>query len=161
MAYKRRIVDDLLDELFPDLAAVALEGAKGVGKTATASQRATTVLSLDEPSQREALEANPDYVTQVPPPVLIDEWQLVPPIWDRVRRAVDDDTTGGRFLLAGSAGIGPGARIHSGAGRIVTFPMRPLTFIERGLSEPSISLGALLQGGRPEMAGRSTIDLPT
>ena len=132
-----------------------------MGKTATASQRATTVLSLDEPRQREALEANPDYVTQVAPPVLIDEWQLVPPIWDRVRRAVDRDATGGRFLLAGSAGIGPGARIHSGAGRIVSFPMRPLTFIERGLSEPSISLGALLQGGRPEIAGRATIDLPT
>ncbi|MFT3851171.1 MAG: hypothetical protein QM733_00275 [Ilumatobacteraceae bacterium] len=36
--YGRRIVDDVLDELFPHLVAIALEGAKGVGKTATASR---------------------------------------------------------------------------------------------------------------------------
>ncbi|MEU4362691.1 DUF4143 domain-containing protein [Promicromonospora sp. NPDC023987] len=160
MAYQRRIVDDLLDELFPHLAAIALEGAKGVGKTATASQRAETVLTLNEPRQREVLEGNPDYVVQALPPVLIDEWQLEPSVWDRVRRAVDDDSAGGQFLLAGSAGIPPGVRIHSGAGRIVSFPMRPLAFSERGLSEPTVSLAPLLQGGRPEISGRTAIDLP-
>ena len=35
MTYRRRIIDDTLDDLFPHLAAIALEGAKGVGKTAT------------------------------------------------------------------------------------------------------------------------------
>lgn len=102
MRYRRRVVDELLDDLFPHLAAIALEGAKGVGKTATAMQRAKTTISLDLPAQREILAADLDYVTQVEPPVLIDEWQLVPSVWDRVRRAVDDDARGGRFLLAGS-----------------------------------------------------------
>ncbi|SDU86360.1 ATP-binding protein [Jiangella alkaliphila] len=161
MAYRRRIVDDLLDELFPHLAAIALEGAKGVGKTATATQRAKTILSLDEPAQREILAANLDHIIQVPPPVLIDEWQLEPPVWDRVRRAVDDDNTGGRFLLAGSAGIAPGVRIHSGAGRIVSFPMRPLAFSERGLLEPTVSLSDLLAGGQPSIEGHSPIDVST
>lgn len=161
MAYQRRIIDDLLDELFPYLAAIALEGAKGVGKTATASQRATTILTLNEPRQHEALSGNPDYVVQASPPVLIDEWQLEPSVWDRVRRAVDDNNTGGQFLLAGSAGIPPGVRIHSGAGRIVSLPMRPLAFAERGLSESTVSLGELLQGGRPEISGRTAISLPT
>lgn len=76
--YRRRIVDDVLDEIFGDLSAIALEGAKGVGKTATASQRATTVLSLNTPNERVALAGNLDLVTQVPAPVLIDEWQLIP-----------------------------------------------------------------------------------
>ena len=49
MPYRRRVVDALLDELFPDLVAIALEGAKGVGKTAAALQRAETVISLDLP----------------------------------------------------------------------------------------------------------------
>ena len=59
MVYRRRIVDDLLDSVFvPDgLAAVALEGAKGVGKTATGMQRASTALSLTSAGQREALAA--------------------------------------------------------------------------------------------------------
>ncbi len=130
MDYRRRIVDDTLDELFPHLAAIALEGAKGVGKTATATQRVSTVLSLNNPNERTAVAGHLDLVTEVPGPVLIDEWQLEPDVWDRVRRAVDDDPTGGRFLLAGSAGVAPGVRVHSGAGRIVSLTMRPLTFSE-------------------------------
>ncbi|MGH3521031.1 MAG: ATP-binding protein [Haloechinothrix sp.] len=160
MKYRRRIIDDFLDDTFPHLAAIALEGAKGVGKTATASQRAKTILALNEPRQREVIAANLDYVTQVPTPVLIDEWQVEPPVWDRVRRAVDDDNTGGRFLLAGSAGVAPGVRIHSGAGRIVSLPMRPLAFSERGLAQPTVSLRELLQGRRPDVGGRSAIDVP-
>jgi hypothetical protein len=50
--------------------------------------------------------------------VFIDEWQVEAQVWNRVRTAVDaDPNAGGRFLLAGSAGIAPEARIHSGAGR--------------------------------------------
>ena len=160
MAYRRRIIDEALDELFPDLAAIALEGAKGVGKTATATQRASTVLSLNNPNEHAALAGNLDLVTQVPPPVLIDEWQLEPSVWDRVRRAVDDDSTGGRFLLAGSAGVAPGVRIHSGAGRIVSMAMRPMAFSERGVHDPTVSLRALLDGESEEISGTSDMDVP-
>jgi hypothetical protein len=40
--YQRRVVDDQLDELFDGLPAIALEGPKAVGKTATALRRAST-----------------------------------------------------------------------------------------------------------------------
>jgi uncharacterized protein len=158
--YRRRIIDETLDEVFPDLAAIALEGAKGVGKTATATGRASTILSLNNPNEQAALAGNPDLVTQVPPPVLIDEWQLEPRVWDRVRRAVDDDSTGGRFLLAGSAGVAPGVRIHSGAGRIVSMAMRPMSFSERGVDVPTVSLRALLAGESREIGGSSEVDVP-
>lgn len=161
MAYRRRIIDETLDEVFPGLAAIALEGAKGVGKTATATERAGTILSLNNPNEHAALAGNLDLVTQVPPPVLIDEWQLEPRVWDRVRRAVDDDPTGGRFLLAGSAGVAPGVRIHSGAGRIVSMTMRPMSFSERGIEAPTVSLRALLTGERQEIGGISQVDVPT
>jgi uncharacterized protein len=157
--YRRRIIDDILDELFPHLAAVALEGAKGVGKTATASQRAATVFSLNRPEQRETLLADLDLITETPKPVLIDEWQLVPAVWDRVRTAVDDDSTGGSYLLAGSAGVRPGVRLHSGAGRIVSIPMRPMALSERGLQQPSVSLRELLSGSRPSISGHSGVGL--
>ncbi len=159
MSYRRRVIDGLLDDLFTDLAAIALEGAKGVGKTATAMQRAQSVISLDLPAQREIVAADADYVTHVATPVLIDEWQLEPSVWDRVRKAVDADSLGGRFLLAGSAGVAPGVRIHSGAGRIVSLTMRPLSMAERGPAEPTVSLAALLAGDQPPIKGRSPIDL--
>ena len=38
MTYQHRILDDLLDEAFPELAAIAIEGAKGAGKTATVAR---------------------------------------------------------------------------------------------------------------------------
>ncbi|MGI9093811.1 MAG: ATP-binding protein [Mycobacteriales bacterium] len=117
-------------------------------------------MSLNNPNERSALVANLDLVTQVSPPVLIDEWQLEPDVWDRVRRAVDDDSTGGRFLLAGSAGVAPGERIHSGAGRIVSMAMRPMSFSERGVHEPTVSLRALLEGEPAEITGTSDVDLP-
>ena len=160
VAYRRRIIDDSLDELLPELAAIALEGAKAVGKTATAVQRARTVIDLSDPAMRQVIQASPDLVAQSPTPVLIDEWQLEPPVWDRVRRAVDADSTGGRFLLTGSAGVGPGVPIHSGAGRIVSLRMRPLSFAERGIDEPTVSLRALLAGELPPIVGHSSVTLP-
>lgn len=159
MAYRHRIIDDALDELFPHLAAVALEGAKGVGKTATASRRVATVVNLADPSRRRSVAADYDLVARLPPPVLIDEWQLEPSVWDRVRQAVDDDSAGGRFLLAGSAGVGPAARVHSGAGRIVRFTMRPLSLAERGIGTPTVSLRELLGDAGPTIAGASDLAL--
>ena len=37
--YLRRALDDLLDKVFPDVPAIAIEGAKAVGKTATFPRR--------------------------------------------------------------------------------------------------------------------------
>jgi len=159
VAYRRRIIDDALDDLVPELAAIALEGAKAVGKTATAAQRARTFIDLADPAMRQITEANPDLITQSMPPVLIDEWQLEPTVWDRVRRAVDAENTGGRFLLTGSAGVAPGVPIHSGAGRIVSMRMRPLSFAERGVCKPSISMRAVLDGEQPPIVGRSPVGL--
>lgn len=159
MGYQRRAIDKTLDELMPELAAIALDGAKGVGKTATAEQRCRTSVRLDDPLRREAIAADPQLVLRGPRPALIDEWQLVPATWDVVRRQVDRDPTGGQFLLTGSATPRPGVTAHSGAGRIVRLRMRPMSFAERGLSEPTVGLSALLAGGRRAVEGQSDVDL--
>ncbi len=157
--YGRRVIDGVLDDVFPHLAAIALEGAKGVGKTATATQRAATVIPLNLPGQRDVLAADLDHLTHVPKPVLIDEWQLHPAVWDRVRKAVDDDSHGGQYLLAGSASAPHGVRIHSGAGRMVSLMMRPLSIAERGLQDPTVSLTDLLAGGQPSVRGTTQVGL--
>src|SRR6218665_2737935 len=123
--YTPRIVDDELDELLSGISALAIEGPKAVGKTATGTRRATTVHEFDDERQRDIATADLDRVMNGKPPVLIDEWQLLPPVWDKVRRAVDRDPAPGRFILTGSASPA-GAGSHSGAGRIVTLRMRPL-----------------------------------
>jgi uncharacterized protein len=160
LAYTRRVVDGELDDLFGSLAAVAVEGAKAVGKTATAAERALTVYQLDEDDQRSLVEADSSRLLQGDRPILVDEWQRVPSSCDVVRRAVDDRrTTAGSFLLTGSATAPADANLHSGAGRIVSMRMRPLTLSERGIAQPTVSLAALLAGGLPEITGDTTVRL--
>jgi len=156
--YLPRVLDAELDALLPALPALSLEGPKAVGKTETALQRATTVHRLDDPGQRAIAEADPGRLAEGRRPVLIDEWQRLPESWDVVRRAVDDNAGAGQFLLTGSAS--PNHQpTHSGAGRIVTIRMRPMTLPERGVGSPTVSLAELLSGTRPRVAGDSDVTL--
>lgn len=158
--YQPRVVDQELDVLMPDLPAIALEGPKGVGKTLSGSRRAATTLGLDNAAQRELLAADPGRLDRDQGPVFIDEWQRYPEVWDLVRHSVDRNSTGGRFLIAGSATPAHGP-IHSGAGRIVRLRMRPMSLSERGLPDPpTVSLSAMLAGGRSDIRGQSRLGLP-
>lgn len=140
------------------LPAIAIEGPKAVGKTATARQLAKTIYELDDPEQLEVTIANPKRLLEGAPPILIDEWQRFPSSWDLVRRAVDDSAPAGRYLLTGSA-TPTNAPAHSGAGRIVSIRMRPFTLVEREVAKPTVSLSRLLSGDRPDVGGSSEIDL--
>lgn len=156
--YRPRIVDPEVDTLIAGLPAIVFEGAKAVGKTATAERRARTTWELDDPAQREVARADPARLLEGERPILIDEWQHVPEAWDLVRRAVDKRAGPGSFLLTGSAHPKV-AGTHSGAARIVTVRMRPLSLAERGLAVPTVSLSAMLAGGTAPIAGSCTCDL--
>ena len=156
--YTLRVIDAELDELMAGLAAIALEGPKAVGKTATALRRASTVHELDEEEQRAVAAADLDRVVGGEPPVLIDEWQRLPAIWDKVRRAVDRDATPGRFLLTGSASP-EGGGSHSGAGRIIDLRMRPMSLAERLPGVASVGLARLLDGTQGGIEGRTELAL--
>jgi uncharacterized protein len=147
VVYRRRIIDDTLDELQPHLRALSIHGPKGVGKTATAVRRAASVIDLSLAGQREIVTADPSILTHLPGPVLVDEWQRLPEVWDHVRHAVDAGSPPGRFIVAGSSAP-RGAVVHSGAGRIVPMRMRPLSLAERGIEAPTVSLAALVAGNR-------------
>lgn len=157
-AYLPRMVDDELDVLCAEVPAVALEGPRAVGKTETALRRAATVHRLDDVAEFDIASADPSRLADGDPPVLIDEWQRLPGSWDVVRRAVDADPRTPRFLLTGSAAPAH-APTHSGAGRIVTVRMRPLSLAERGLCAPTVSLGGLLGGTGTAVAGASPLRL--
>ena len=157
-SYRERVVDVEIDALLPHLPAISLEGPKGVGKTTTARQRGRTFRQLDDPAQLEIVTAQPSRLITGEPPIVIDEWQRYPASWDLVRRAVDADSAPGRFLLTGSST--PSQKpTHSGAGRIVTVRMRPLSLPERGVDIPTVSLSSLLTGERPDLGGTTTVSL--
>lgn len=159
MDYLPRVVDAELDVLLGALPAIAVDGAKGVGKTETCLQRATTAYRLDDPERRDIVRADPRRALAANPPVLLDEWQHLPRLWDDVRRSVDDGARPASYLLTGSASPDRGDGRHSGAGRIVSLRMRPLSLYERQLAPASVSLAELLDARRPPIDGESYVDL--
>ena len=156
--YYPRIVDGELDELCDELPAIAIEGPRAVGKTETALRRVATAYRLDDAAQLDIARADPTRLASGKPPILIDEWQRLPESWDIVRRAVDADPHTPRFLLTGSAAPAE-MPTHTGAGRIVTVRMRPMAIAERGVCTPTVSLGVLLRGGRPQVEGAAPLGL--
>ena len=102
--YVPRIADALVERLLADFPAIMLLGPRASGKTTTALRFAKTVFRLDRPADAAAILLDPDVVlADAVPPILIDEWQLIPSGLGAVKRAVDEDSTPGRFILAGSA----------------------------------------------------------
>jgi len=155
-SYRRRIVDDELDYLLKELPAVLLDGPKAIGKTETAKQRAQTIVRLNRDRELQLADARLDSLLLKPTPVLFDEWQRLPQVWEAVKDSVDVDKTPARFILTGSA---PLDDTHSGAGRIPSLRMRPLTLPERLVCTPSVSLESLLKGERGEISGTSSLTL--
>lgn len=156
--YLHRIIDTELSELLEELPAIAIEGAKGVGKTETALQYASSVFRLDDEAQLLLAKADPKRLLDQANPVLLDEWQRLPSLWDYVRRAVDGGAKPGSFLLTGSAAP-LNSPTHSGAGRVVTLRMRPLSLQERGLCKTTVSLTSLLNDDLVEINGSSPMTL--
>lgn len=148
--YKRRIMDTLLEKKLQAKGAVLIEGPKWCGKTTTAEEIAASKIMLSKPDIKEhfksLLEIDTDAALAGEAPMLIDEWQTVPKLWDAVRYTVDHRHKMGQFILTGSAVPDKEAekeREHSGAGRFAWLTMRPMTLFESGESNGTVSLGDL------------------
>jgi predicted AAA+ superfamily ATPase len=156
MSYVPRTLDRQLDELLVAAPAIAIEGPKGVGKTATAMRRAATAWLLDDPDQRRLLGSDASVLAHAEGVQLVDEWQRLPQVWDVVRRRVDAGAPPGSYLLTGSASPASSEGTHSGAGRILSLRMRPMALYERGVAEPTVSLSHLLEGAAGAVKGSSS-----
>ena len=85
-------------------------------------------------ANREAARLNPASILGGTPPLLIDEWQEVPAIWDAVRFQCDRSNEKGAFLLTGSVTPDEKGYSHSSAGRIARIRMRAMSLFESGES---------------------------
>lgn len=150
--YRKRVMDTLLQRKLQSKGAVLIEGPKWCGKTTTAEEFAASKVllankntknqfkNLMEIDQQEALSGNA--------PMLIDEWQTVPMLWDAVRYEVDHRDEMGQFILTGSAVPNKDEdeeREHSGTGRFAWLTMRPMTLFESGESTGTVSLSEIFE----------------
>ncbi len=148
--YKRRIMDDKVEQYLSTFGAVCIEGPKWCGKTWISSHHAKSEFLIADPSgrfqNRRLAEMSPSIVLEGETPRLIDEWQEVDSLWDAVRYAVDQRGEKGQFILTGSSTPKKEDRIHSGAGRIGKLRMSTMSLYESGDSSGAISLKDLCQG---------------
>ncbi len=127
-SYVPRLVDGLIRTLLGELPAVLITGPRATGKTTTAARQAATVVRLDRPAEAAAFQADPDAALRnLAEPILLDEWQAVPGILAAVKRAVDQDSRPGRFLLTGSVRAELEGETWPGTGRLIRVPMYGLT----------------------------------
>ncbi len=146
--YLNRIYDKVLLEHLESKGAVLIEGAKWCGKTTTAKYASNSFLSIDQPEKfkayKELAEINPRQLLKGDTPRLIDEWQLVPNLWNAVRYEVDERDEFGQFILTGSAVPADlDESFHTGTGRIVRMKMRPMSLYESKESSGEVSLSKL------------------
>lgn len=148
--YKHRIMDGLLRKKLSAKGAVLIEGPKWCGKTTTAEEIAASKVMLARTDVKNnfksLLEIDTEAALSGTTPMLIDEWQTVPKLWDAVRYTVDHRRKMGQFILTGSAVPDKEAEKemeHSGTGRFAWLTMRPMSLFESGESNGKVSLGEL------------------
>lgn len=155
-------MDGLLAKKLGAKGAVVIEGPKWCGKTTTAEQVAVSMVMLAKENIRTSfanlIEIDPDVALKGDTPMLIDEWQTVPKLWDAVRYTVDHRRQFAQFILTGSATPDKEAekeRIHTGTGRFAWLKMRPMSLYESGESNGAVSLGELFNAPEKVLAKNS------
>lgn len=146
--YIDRLYDQVLKKRLSSKGAVLIEGPKWCGKTTTALQQSQSIVYMQDPKTRaqniQLASVAPDVLLNEKPPLLIDEWQIAPTLWDAVRFEVDKRDAFGQFILTGSAIPTDLSEVyHSGTGRISRMRMRTMSLYESGESSGEVSLSAL------------------
>lgn len=149
--YRKRLVEEKISKKMSYSGAVVIEGAKWVGKSTTAAIFANTVIRLQDPYVRRQYQTlasimSREEILKGNKPILFDEWQDVPEIWDFIRTDIDEYGLRGAYLLTGSTKKEDVKTYHTGTGRINPVFMRPMSLSESGESSGLISLATLFKG---------------
>lgn len=149
--YLPRYADQELASRLRATGAALVEGPRGSGKTETALRTAMSAVRLDRDADARRIgRLTPSLLLQGTHPRLIDEWQLVPGVWNEVRADVDDHPDEpGRYILTGSAVPADDVTRHTGALRFTRLRMRPMSLAESGHSTKAVSLAAMFAGETP------------
>ena len=159
--YIERIIEKEIQETMEAVGCVVIEGPKACGKSTTAQVFSKTIVELQQPKEFQRMQlliSNGGDIFNKEKPILFDEWQKIPELWDMIRADVDHTNGKGDYILTGSAKpIEDNAR-HSGVGRFGIITMRPMSLFESSDSSGSVSLKQLFERTN-KIEGESTVSL--
>jgi len=160
--YLPRLIESEIAMQSEVMGCIVIEGPKWCGKSTTAKRFAKTVIELqfsDVFEKYQLLAANNARKMLVgEKPIVFDEWQKIPALWDAIRAEVDTTREKGQYILTGSAKPKEDKNRHSGRGRIVKIVMRPMSLWESKESTGEISLSALFKG-ETKISGDAKLDI--
>ena len=148
--YNRYIIPPIIEAL-RDTPVVVLNGARQTGKSTLCGQLLNQgifqakYITLDDPSTLSAAQTDPlGFLEDLGKHVMIDEIQKVPELLVGIKKLVDQDRTGRRLILTGSADVMTMPKVsESLAGRIEIHNLWPLSQDEI-LGKPSTFLETLV-----------------
>lgn len=144
--YFKRLIETKIESKLKSSGAVLVAGPKFCGKTTTCMLYQKSYIKLNTSQSIELAKMNPKGALIGEKPRLIDEWQVVPDIWNQVKDSLDFDYNFGQFILTGSSTPADKTKIyHSGAGRIVPIKMRTMSLYESGDSKGLVSIKELFE----------------
>jgi uncharacterized protein len=139
-----------IKRLMSERRVLLLSGPRQSGKTTLARELEsdqTEYRSLDDNTLREAAESDPQgFVKCNTKTLIIDEVQLTPSLLPAIKKAVDENTRPGQYLLTGSANIQSLPLVRESlAGRIANIRLRPLAWGEVKKVAPRFIESAFMQ----------------
>lgn len=166
--YLARLFDKELDFELQVMGGILIVGPKGCGKTSTAKRHAASVIDMLDPEEEPqnlafAKAALHQFLTSGNAPILIDEWQVAPFIWNRLKGEIDRQGEAGLYILTGSVSDAIAYNEetnerHTGNGRNVTKMMRTMSLFESKESNGLVSIADLKDGKFTPCTSDKTID---
>lgn len=145
--YLPRLIEETITESMKTNGCIVIEGPKWCGKSTTSERFAKSVVKLQKPAiykQYKILaDIGDNHLLSGEKPVLFDEWQKIPELWDYIRNYIDEISGKGLFILTGSAKPIEDKERHSGIGRIKKIVMRTMSLWESNESSGEVSLANL------------------
>ncbi|MDR1954675.1 MAG: DUF4143 domain-containing protein [Candidatus Methanoplasma sp.] len=154
------MIEDKIEKQLKAAGCVVIEGPKWCGKSTTAKRFSKTVVEFQRTKvlelYRTYLTTEEENLLKGERPILFDEWQKLPELWDQLRWDIDTNGGRGRYILTGSAKPKDDVKRHSGTGRMAKITMRPMSLFESRESTGEVSLIDLFSG-IPSISGNSVV----
>jgi predicted AAA+ superfamily ATPase len=161
--YLDRLIDSIIESSLKEAGCVVIEGPKWCGKSTSAKRFAKTIIDLQRPAVFREYKIFADTgdvaLLKGEYPIMFDEWQKIPDLWDYIRAEVDSLDGKGHFILTGSAKPLEDRSRHSGIGRMKRVVMRPMSLYESNDSAGDVSLKELFENCEARVGGRSKHNL--
>ena len=128
----KRLLKPILKEAIQEFPAIFIAGARQVGKSTLSMELANNYVTFDDINAYLSAKNDPiGFINSLELPVILDEVQKVPEIFNVIKQKIDKNRKPNQFILTGSINLLKFSAVkESLAGRLAIFELYPLSIYE-------------------------------